>query len=118
MNETGALTAYLGERYVPVETPNEDVGAAVRRIRAVAEQMGREGIQIRHLCSTLVQADETCLSLFEALEPEAVGEAGRRAGFPQERISEALRVAPTRMGPTPRASRGVRMRPQGEVTGG
>jgi hypothetical protein len=34
--------------------------------------------------------DETCLHLFEADSPEAVGEAARRAGFVGARITRAV----------------------------
>jgi hypothetical protein len=53
-----------------------------------AEQLTREGIEIRCLRSVYVPEDDTCFLVFEGASAEAVGEAGRRAALEYERIVE------------------------------
>ena len=55
------------------------VGSAVDRLQRPARGA-------RHLCTFLVPDEETCLSLFEAADAGAVGEANERAEFPFDRI--------------------------------
>ena len=64
------------------------VAAAGERARSAAEQLSREGITVRCVRSVYVPEYETCLLVFEARTPEAVGRAGRRAGLTYTRIVE------------------------------
>jgi hypothetical protein len=70
-------------------------GAAVaengaRRARLAAEELTREGRQVRYLRSIFVPGDETCFFLYEANRVEDVEEAARRASLRVERVAEAI----------------------------
>jgi hypothetical protein len=71
---------YLVERYVP-SMPAVDIQAAIARI-------GMPQAQVRHVWTILVRDEDTCLSIFEASNLEAVVEATSRAGFPVDRVVE------------------------------
>jgi len=75
---------YLVERYVP-SMPAADIYAALARIDAPHDR-------VRHLWTILVRAEDTCLSVFEASDVEAVVQATARAGFPFDRIVEVTPV--------------------------
>jgi len=71
---------FLVERYIPSVSASS-VGLAVDRLP-------RTGPEVRHLYSVLVTDEETCLSVFEAADPGAVGAANDRADFRLDRIVE------------------------------
>jgi hypothetical protein len=75
---------FLVERYVP-SMSGEDLAEAVSRL-------ADGGPAVRHLWTTFVASEETCLSLFEAPDREAVEAANARAGFPFDRVVEASLV--------------------------
>jgi hypothetical protein len=75
---------YLVERYVP-SMPAADLQAAMERIDV--PQAG-----VRHLWTILVRAEDTCLSVFEAPNVEAVVRANQQAGFPFDRVVEVTPV--------------------------
>jgi hypothetical protein len=79
------MPSYLVERYLP-STAVVEIEAAVERV-AVQSSSGAAGV--RHLWTALIEAEETCLSLFEAASAEAVEAANRAARFPFDRIVEA-----------------------------
>jgi Nickel responsive protein SCO4226-like len=62
---------------------------AGERARSAVEDLAREGVTVRWIRSVYVAEDDTCLLVFEAPSPEAVGEASRRAALEYERIVEA-----------------------------
>jgi hypothetical protein len=68
----------------------QDARAAGREARIAAEQLSREGTQVRYLRTTFVPNDETCFHVFESVGKEAVGEVCRRAGIGSARIVPAL----------------------------
>jgi hypothetical protein len=72
----------------------EDIYRVDARARAAAEELAREGAQIRHVRSTVVPDDEMCLLVYEAPNRELALEATRRAGVTSERILEAIEAAP------------------------
>jgi hypothetical protein len=82
------MPQYLVELYVARRSPVPL--EAVRRARASASAMGRDGLQVRYLRSIFVPEDEICFLLFEAASPELVGEAGRRAALDDYRIVRAI----------------------------
>jgi hypothetical protein len=67
-----------------------DARAAGREARVAAEQLSREGRQVRYLRTTFLPNDETCFHVFESADKEAVGEVCRRAGMGSARIVQAL----------------------------
>ena len=87
------MAFYLVERYVP-SMPAADIHAAIARINVPQAQ-------VRHLWTILVRADDTCLSVFEASNVEAVVQATARAGFPFDRVVEVttLVVSPVESAP-------------------
>jgi len=76
------MASFLVERYVP-STPIREIEAAIERLLAV-EAEGGDGA--RHLWTALIEAEETCLSLFEARSEAAVEVANRAARFPFDRV--------------------------------
>jgi Protein of unknown function (DUF4242) len=82
------MPVFLVESYLPGSANAlEQAPASARR---VAELAAREGIAVRHVRTTLVPADETCLHLFEAPSAAVMGAAAARAGLACDRIVEAL----------------------------
>jgi hypothetical protein len=59
-------------------------------VSRAADQLTREGQQVRLLQSLFVPQDETCFLLFEAQSKDAVAEAARRCGLRFERLVEAV----------------------------
>ena len=78
------MAFYLVERYVP-SMAAADIHAAIARINVPQAQ-------VRHLWTILVRAEDTCLSVFEASDVEAVVQATNRAGFPFDRVVEVTPV--------------------------
>ena len=70
-----------------------DLAAAGERARTAAEQLTREGIEVRWVRSVYAPEYETCLLVFEAATPEAVDQAGRRAALTYTRIVEGGRFS-------------------------
>ena len=70
---------YLVERYVPSMTAEELTDAVAR----LAEMPAAEA---RHIWTVLVGGEDTCLSLFEAVDAQAVEEANARARFHVDRV--------------------------------
>lgn len=78
------MAFYLVERYVP-SMPAVDIQAAIARIDVPQAQ-------VRHVWTILVRDEDTCLSVFEASNAEAVVQATARAGFPFDRVVEVTPV--------------------------
>jgi hypothetical protein len=83
------MPRYLVESYIPRSRARE-ARAAGRDARTAAEELAREGTQVRYVRTTLLPDDETCLHIFEAASEAAVGEACRRAGIDTGRIVPAI----------------------------
>ncbi|HXG26664.1 MAG TPA: nickel-binding protein [Candidatus Binatia bacterium] len=83
------MAYFLVERFVP-SLASQDVGAAVARL-----DEGGGDRPARHLWTALIATEETCLSLFEAPDPEAVAEINRVAGFDFDRVVEASVFGPS-----------------------
>jgi Protein of unknown function (DUF4242) len=82
---------FLVEHYWPGVTEAE-FAAAAERVRASAAELGREGMSVRYLHSTLVPDDESAFCVFEAESAAAVAEAYTRAGLAYERLRDALQI--------------------------
>ncbi len=78
------MPRYLVEAYVA------DSPAAFRETRERARRAAALGEGVRYLRTTFLPGDETVFHLFEAPSAEALGQAGRRAELPFQRIVEAI----------------------------
>jgi hypothetical protein len=79
---------FLVERYLP--------SISARAVGSAVDRLHRSGPGARHLWSVLVTDEETCLSVFEAADPGAIGAANATADFRVDRIVEVeLFPAPT-----------------------
>ncbi len=83
-NRLTSVAFYLVERYVP-SMPAAEIREALARINVPQDE-------VRHLWTILVRAEDTCLSVFEASDVEAVVRATNRAGFPLDRVVEVTPV--------------------------
>ena len=83
------MAEFLVELYV---SQNDATAAeqGAERARLAAEELTREGTEIRFLRSIFVPADETCFFLYRAASAAAVREAGLRAALAFERVAEAI----------------------------
>jgi hypothetical protein len=81
---------YIGELYLtgPAESAAAQVRDAVVELRA-------EGRAVSHLCTIAVPEDELCLHLFDAESAQLVGEVGRRAETPFDRVVAAATESPS-----------------------
>jgi hypothetical protein len=69
---------------------------AVAQARERAERTAELGEGVRYVRTTFLPEDETVLHRFEAPSAEALGEAGRLAALPFERIVEAVEATAER----------------------
>jgi hypothetical protein len=87
------MGTYMVERYLPGITEQE-LHAAIDRVKAAAEQMQAEGVAVRYLGSTFAPEDQCCFCLFAGPSPAAVQAANQQAEFPHARIVPAVRISP------------------------
>ena len=82
------MNLYLVERYVagPQEERLDDIAS---RLRKAATELAAEGIEVRYLQSILLNAEESCLCLFEARSEAEVRMVNERAGLAYLRIVAA-----------------------------
>ena len=83
------MRSYLVEVYLP-RSHGPEASAAGARARAAAEQLSREGSQIRYVRTTFLPDDETCFHLFEAASAEVVEAAADRAELGRARVTSAV----------------------------
>jgi hypothetical protein len=88
--ETAART-FLVEHYWPGVTARA-FGHAARKVRASAEQLAREGVDLEFLHSTLVPEDEAAFCVLRGESESVVEEAYRRAGVRFERVLPAVEI--------------------------
>ncbi len=84
-------TTFVVERYWPGVTIGM-VEAVIAREAALAREMSSEGRSVRVLHTTLVQGDETVISVVAAESEADVAELGARSGRPADRIVPAVRM--------------------------
>jgi hypothetical protein len=82
---------FLVEHYWPGVTTGE-FATALGRVRASADELAREGVDVRYLHSTLVLEDEAAFCVLAAASREFVERAYARAGVAFERLVEAVDV--------------------------
>ena len=87
------MDTYMVERYLP-GIGQEELHAAMGRLKAAAAQLQAEGVAVRYLGSTFAPEDQYCFCLFTSGSPAAVQEANARAQFPFARIIQAVQIAP------------------------
>ncbi len=80
---------FLVERYIP-STSVAAIDAATARLGDATDPA------VRHVVTVVVPDEETCLSVFEAADADAVAQVNRRAGFPLDRIVEVRLLGPPR----------------------
>ena len=85
----GTRETFLVEHYRPGLAP-EELGAWAARVRAVTNEMEREGKAVRYLRATIVPTDEWLLCVLEAASEDLVREAYARAELPFERITAVI----------------------------
>jgi hypothetical protein len=83
------MAEYVVELYVP-RTDRVAVARSAERARLAAEELTRQGTQVRYLRSIFVPEDETCFYMYEAVSLGAVREAVAAADLPCEHIAEAV----------------------------
>jgi hypothetical protein len=88
------MPTFVVERYVPGITRAEAMRVLAREALLV-ERMATEGRSIRVLHATLVEDDETVVSVVEAQSRSDVLELGERSGAPADRVVSAVDVAAT-----------------------
>lgn len=81
------------ERYWPGVSV-ELAEAVIARETSLVAAMSAEGRPIRVLHATLVEEDETVLSVVEALSRADVVELGERSGAPADRVVAAVAMKP------------------------
>jgi hypothetical protein len=79
---------YLAEFYVPAI--GVDHGAIARSAAASAAALELAGVGIQFLRAVFVPGDEIGFALYRAATPDAVADAGTRAGLQFDRIREAI----------------------------
>jgi hypothetical protein len=72
---------FLVERYLPE--------ADVRSVVAATRRQTDANDDPRHIGTVIIAAEETCLSVFEAVDARSVAAAIEAAGLPADRIVEA-----------------------------
>lgn len=88
------MDCFLVERYLPA-TSMADVEAAVARLSASG------ATSATHLWTAMIEAEETCLSMFAATSAAAVEAVNREARFPFDRV---VRASVIESSPAPRAA--------------
>jgi hypothetical protein len=79
---------FLAEFYVP--STGADPGAVSRRAATAAGSLELEGSRVQFLRAVFVPSDEIGFALYRASTPDAVANAGERAGLRFDRIREAV----------------------------
>ena len=85
------LTSYTVELRLP-ETGWRELQQATTRARRTAEEMRREGEQVRFLRSVFVPENDACFFLYEGTSAQSVRAAATRAQLGVVRVDEPLRL--------------------------
>jgi hypothetical protein len=93
VSETRRRRSYLVECYWP-GVNEQKLGVTVGRARSAADELRRQGRDLRFVGSILVPADETVFWLFDGDEAD-VRAVSEQAGLAFERVLESLRMGGT-----------------------
>ncbi len=74
------MPSFLVEAYTPA-LKEHALTELVARALATADEMSRQGTEVRFVQTIFVPEDETCLHLFDAPSPAAAREAAERAAL-------------------------------------
>ena len=85
----GKRRVYLAERYFP-DVNGRRVEALASRLEAAADELRRQGADVRFLGSAGLPGDEALLFLFSAPSAEAVTRTVEHAGVAADRIVPAV----------------------------
>ncbi len=80
---------FLVEVYQP-QSSRAEYRDAVKRLRAAAKALTKEGTPVSYRRSMFLPGDETCFHLLEAGSRGTAAEAARRASIKAARVVEAL----------------------------
>jgi len=72
----------------------EDLAGAQKAAIAKAEQMRKEGADVRYIRTTFAPDDGRCMCLFEASSKDDVTRLNEDAGLPYHRIVPAMDLTP------------------------
>jgi hypothetical protein len=92
------MTEYLIETYLSGET-EDTVVALVDDVARAADQVSRQGIEVRFVRAIYLPEEETCFYLYQSSSADAVREAAARARLPLERTTEAVSITAAARGP-------------------
>jgi hypothetical protein len=79
---------FLAELYLS-RTDDAALADGAARARRAAEELSRQGVEVRYLHAVFVPEEETCFLLYHADSADAVRQAARLADLRLERLSEA-----------------------------
>lgn len=85
------VQTYVVERYLTGWSGDEVTGL-LARLDALGPRFTEQGVHYLH--SIVLTSDETCLSVFRALDPERLRVANTEAGLPTDRIVGATLGGP------------------------
>jgi hypothetical protein len=92
--DTRAAAAFLVERYLP-PVAGDRLASSVARVARLCTDSGRSGIEVEHLYSVYVPAEDTCFCLFRAPSSDAVRAVNAKADFALDRITNAVLLFPS-----------------------
>ena len=91
MSKVGPVATYLAELYVPDRGEGARAPLAARA-NAAAEELSREGVDVRYVRSVFVPEDQTCFCFFEAPSADSVRDVLVRAALDAVIVVEAYIV--------------------------
>ena len=83
------MAEFLVELYAP-RSDEDAVELDSQRARRAADELARQGLQVRFVRSVFVPEDETCFYLYEASSAGNARRAAQRAGLRVDRVTEAI----------------------------
>lgn len=92
MGDQNELRSYVAQSHFP-RIRRSELADTAGRARKAAEALTAEGTHVRHLRTTFIPSDETCMYLFEAASAPVVEEAMRRAAIATDRIVAAVEIS-------------------------
>lgn len=88
------MSVYLVDRKLPGITLDQ-LAAALRAAIETSRRFADNGRPVRYIRSTYLSAEDRCMCLFEASNPDLVREVNETAQLPFTRIVEAIDLTPS-----------------------